>query len=124
MTIYNMVQLLSKENLADFLMEFRRMCERQDERVCIKGIICKERIERWLSEEKNDNAEEWEDKSIAELELKPKIYETLYAAGIKTIGELCRMRAYDLAKIPHIGEIGVKDISETVESAVGWKIPL
>ena len=122
MTNFNMIQLMDKSKLADFLMEFRHMCEEQDERVTIKGIICKEKIEHWLSVDDSECEEEWERKPIAELELKPKIYEALYAAGIITIGTLCRMRAYDLMKIPHIGESGVKDISEIIEYKFGWKL--
>lgn len=124
LTIYNMIQIMSKDKLADFLMEFRRMCERQDDKVSIKGIICKERIETWLSEENKKQPEEWEGFSIDILELKPKTYEALYAAGIRTMYELSHMRAYDLIKIPHIGESGVNDISERLEKVTGWKLSL
>lgn len=122
MTNFNRIQLMTKDTFADFLMEFRRMCERQDDRVCIKGIICKEKIEYWLSQEDVEEPKEWEQKPIAELGLKPKIYESLFTAGIVTIGDLVRMRVYDLAKIPHIGETGIQEIKEIIEDRYGFKI--
>lgn len=54
--------------------------------------------------------ENWEDKSIDELELSVRSYNCLKRAGINTIGELCDRSEEDMRKIRNLGRKSMEEI--------------
>lgn len=114
MTNYDMIQIMPRKNYARFLVTFAKNYKGQSE----------SEISEWLTRKVHGEDDEWEDKPISELDLKPQVYEALYASGVRTLGNLVRYRAYDLLRIPHIGEKGLQQIMEEFERITGKKIKL
>ena len=112
MTNYDSILQLSIPEMSKFLYSVYLSCciccNKKGK--CTPTDSCRERIEEWLTsptETKNTNLEEC---SVEELGLNPKIFECLHQAGIVTIGELTNYTAYDLSKIPHLGEKSIAEI--------------
>ena len=123
MTLMDLVQIMPRDEFVSFLAKFGRMCIANDENVCNVERVSGTKITEWLMKDIHGEPEEWESESIKKLELKPRTYEALYTAGIRTLGDIIKLRAYDLKKIPHIGESGISDIIASVEQYTGCKIP-
>ena len=122
MTNYDLIQMMPKSKLAELLLDFALKCQAEDEKFFDLGVARYEKIEKWLSSDIKGEPQDWEKKYISELDVSPAIYEALYVAGIRTMGDLVKYRAYDLKRIPHIGEKGVYQIMEQFESLTGVRM--
>lgn len=123
MTNYDLIRIMPCDELAEFLTKFWKRCESEDNDFCVGRKVIPKKVLAWLMQDVKGNPEEWELESIEILNLKPRIYEALYEAGVRTLGELIRLRAYDIRKIPHIGESGLGEIIISVNGYTGMKIP-
>lgn len=103
MTNFDLIRVMPIKKLAEFLCVFAKSYQTDE-------IIDQSKVERWLLKEVTH--EEWEDRPIAQLNLTPQVYEALYRAGIKTLGQLSRYREYDLLRMRNIGESGVQQIKD------------
>ena len=81
---------------------------------CSPTDRCREEIMQWLTQEKDVEKKKWDDMPIDQMGLTPSVFNGLYKAGIHTVGELTRYTAYDLSKIPHLGEKAVKEIEAQI----------
>lgn len=122
MTNYDLIQMMPKSKLAETFLEFALKCQVEDDKYFDLGIARYDKIEKWLSEDINVIYERWAEEYISSLNLSPSIYEALYATGIRTLGDLAKYRAFDLKRIPHIGEKGVTQILEQFEMVTGAKL--
>ena len=122
MTIYDLVQLMPRRKLASFLIDFLTAYKEGDEKIFPNKIASEETIEEWLSQNIHEEVSGWETTPIAKLDLTPSVYEALYVAGITYYGDLLKYRAFDLIRIPHIGESGLKQIMERFEAATGARL--
>lgn len=122
MTNYDLIQLMPKSKLAHFMIEFLTAYRNGDKAIFPDRIASEEIIEAWLSKSVREETEEWEKLPIAKLDLTPSVYEALYVAGIVYFGDLMKYRAYDLMRIPHIGESGLKQILERFETETGARL--
>ena len=119
MTNYDLIQLMPKNKLTEMLLDFALKCQAEDEKFFDLGIARYEKIEKWLSTDIKGEPNEWEKEHLSVLNITPYVYEALYVAGIKTLGDLMKYRAYDLKRIPHIGDKGVNQIIEQFEIYTG-----
>ena len=122
MTNYDLIQLMPKFKLTELFLDFALKCQSEDEKFFDLGVVRYDKIEKWLSEEIKVEPKDWEKKYISVLDIPTSVYESLYAAGIRTLGDLFRYRAYDLKRIPHIGEKGLAKILEQFEKATGVQL--
>lgn len=122
MTNYDLIQLMPKGKLAELFLDFALKCQAEDAKFFEFGIVRYDKIVEWLSEDIKGKPEDWEKEPISVLDLKPKIYEALYVSDIRTIGDLIKLRAYDIRKIPHIGDSGMNDILESVKQHFGFNM--
>ena len=122
MTNYDLIQMMPRAKLAEMLLEFALKCQSEDDKFFDLGIARYEKIEKWLSSEINGVHEKWEEEYLSSLDIPPYIYEALYAAGVRTLGDLSKYRAFDLKNIPHIGERGVVQILEQFETVTGARL--
>ena len=122
MTNYDMIQLMPLGHLVEFLLDYGLKVQRSDKLFCDGDFISYAKITKWLTKDIKGDPAEWETEPISVLEIKPKIYEVLYTAGIHSLGDLIKLRAYDLLKIPHIGESGLIDVVQSLEKYTGWKL--
>lgn len=81
---------------------------------CSPTDKCREEIEKWLTQEKEPVRTELDDIPIDALQLRPSIYDSLYKAGMRTVGDVRRYTAYDLSKIPHLGDKAVQEIEAEI----------
>lgn len=122
MTNYDLIQLMPKDKLVEFFLDFALKCQQEDEKFFDLGVVRFEKIEKWLSSDIRGEPEEWEKEHISVLNITPYVYEALYVAGIRTLGDLTKYRAYDLKRIPHIGDKGVNQILEQFEAITGIRL--
>ena len=122
MTNFDLIQLMPKRKLSEFLIEFLIAYKNGDKDIFPSGTASAEVIETWLSRTIYEDSTGWEMTPIAKLDLTPSVYEALYVAGIMYYGDLLKYRAFDLIRIPHIGESGLKQILERFESATGARL--
>ena len=107
MTNYDLIQMMPKNKLAELLLDFALKCQSEDDKFFDLGVVRYDKIEKWLSADIKGEPADWEHKFISALDINPSVYEALYVAGIRTLGDLVKYRAYDLKRIPHIGDRGV-----------------
>ena len=122
MTNYDLIQMMPKSKLVELLLDFALKCQAEDEKFFDLGVARYEKIEKWLSTDIKGEPQDWEKKFISEMDIPPAIYEALYVAGIRTFGDLAKYRAYDLKRIPHVGEKGVYQIIEQFETLTGVRM--
>lgn len=122
MTNYDLIQLMPKGRMAELFLDFALKCQAESETFFDLGVVRYDKIEKWLSEDIKGAPEEWEEEYISCLDIMPSIYEALYAAGIRTLGDLIKYRAYDLKRIPHIGEKGLEQIIKQFEAVTGARL--
>ena len=122
MTNYDLIQLMPKEKLVELFLDFALKCQEEDDKFFDLGFASLTKIENWLSEDIKGEPSEWETKYLSELDIPTSIYESLYVAGIRTLGDLFKYRAYDLKRIPHIGEKGLARLLEQFETITGVKL--
>lgn len=122
MTTYDLIQLMPKRKLSEFLIDFLTAYKNGDKNIFPDRTASAESIERWLSQTIHEDTPGWETIPIAHLDLTPSIYEALYVAGIRCYGDLLKYRAFDLIRIPHIGESGLKQILENFEKETGARL--
>ena len=119
MTNYDLIQLMPKDKLTEFLLDFALKCQDEDEKFFNLGVVSFEKIDKWLSSDIKGEPEDWEKEHLSVLNISPYLYEALYVAGIRSLGDLIKYRAYDLKRIPHIGDKGVNQIIEQFEIYTG-----
>lgn len=78
----------------------------------------------WLLTEKEIIPEFWDEVQIEELGLSANIFKLLYEAGIVSIGQLSRYTAYDLSKIPHLGEKSIQEIETKLSGTTGLHLKI
>ena len=122
MTNYDLIQMMPKSKLAELLLDFALKCQSEDDKFFDLGVVRYDKIEKWLSADIKGEPADWEHKFISALDINPSVYEALYVAGIRTLGDLVKYRAYDLKRIPHIGDRGVEQILTQFEMFTGVRI--
>lgn len=122
MTNYDLIQLMPKPKLAELFLDFALKCQQEDEKFFDLGFVSMTKIEKWLADDIKGEPADWEKKYISVLDIPTSVYESLYVAGIRTLGDLARYRAYDLKRIPHIGEKGLSKILEQFEKTTGVRL--
>ena len=122
MTNYDLIQLMPKDKMTDLFLDFALKCQDEDDKFFDLGFASYDKIDKWLSEEIKVEPKDWEKKYISILDIPTSVYESLYVAGIRTLGDLFRYRAYDLKRIPHIGEKGLTRILDEFEKATGVQL--
>lgn len=122
MTNYDLIQLMPRDKMTELFLDFALKCQMEDEKFFDLGVVRYDKIEKWLSEDISGEPKDWEKKFISVLDIPTSVYESLYVAGIRTLGDLFRYRAYDLKRIPHIGEKGLSKILEQFERVTGIQI--
>lgn len=123
MTNFDLIQIMPRDELVDFLVTFVKRCNAADSKLCVGVRVIPEKVSMWLAQDVRGEPEGWESESIEILNLKPRIYEALFTAGVRTLGDIIRLRAYDMRKIPHIGESGLEEIITSVKVHTNLKIP-
>lgn len=122
MTNYDLMQMMPKDKLTEMLLDFALKCQEEDEKFFDVGIARYDKIEKWLSSNVKGDPADWEKDFISVLDVQPSVYQALYMQGIRTLGDLAKYRAYDLKRIPHIGDKGVEQILEQFEFASGVRL--
>ena len=122
MTNYDLMQMMPKDKLTKMLLDFALKCQEEDEKFFDVGIARYDKIEKWLSSNVKGDPADWEKDFISVLDIQPSVYQALYMQGIRTLGDLAKYRAYDLKRIPHIGDKGVEQILEQFEFASGVRL--
>ncbi len=122
MTNYDLMQMMPKDKLTEMLLDFALKCQEEDEKFFDVGIARYDKIEKWLSSNVKGDPADWEKDFISVLDIQPSVYQALYMQGIRTLGDLAKYRAYDLKRIPHIGDKGVEQILEQFEFASGVRL--
>lgn len=122
MTNYDLIQMMPKDKLTEMLLDFALKCQEEDEKFFDVGIARYDKIEKWLSSNVKGDPADWEKDFISVLDIQPSVYQALYMQGIRTLGDLAKYRAYDLKRIPHIGDKGVEQILEQFEFASGVRL--
>lgn len=122
MTNYDLIQMMPKDKLTEMLLDFALKCQEEDEKFFDVGIARYDKIEKWLSSNVKGDPADWEKDFISVLDIQPSVYQALYMQGIHTLGDLAKYRAYDLKRIPHIGDKGVEQILEQFEFASGVRL--
>ena len=122
MTNYDFLQILPKNKMAEYLVSFALLCQSEDDKFFDVGIVSQEKIEKWLEADIKGDPPPWEKEYISTLDITPAVYESLFTRGIRTLGDLARLRAYDLKDIPKIGEKGVEQIVTSFMKVTGARI--
>ena len=91
---------------------------------CTPSDNCREKIQEWLSTEIDHPEDHVKEIPLEELDLTPRVYESLHQARIHTVGELEHYTAYDLAKIPHLGEKSISEIVQKIKSNTGTDLKI
>lgn len=86
---------------------------------CSPTDRCREHIEDWLKSEKDHPKTDLHNVPVDDLNLTPRVFECLHQAGITSIGELVNYTAYDLSRIPHLGNKSVVEIICKVKETTG-----
>ena len=114
------INSLSNKEFAEFCLTKAQIIGRQYTRP-LEGLAA------WLDDDAGggkatEGENNWSRTSIAELDLTPRAYATLYFAGYETVGQLMTLRQYDLMCLRHCGKTTAREIAEKLERLTGHKL--